>query len=365
MEGIFNQESKESKPFSIRSEAFDDGEPHRLELLDRRVTVTHCNGDHHQDAFAVEGNSFVVCDGAGSYGRSGIVAQMLSDRLAKLSNTGLPFEEIFKEENIKGILAEISESPKFKEFQYKGAVSNPSNATAGKCTVLVARLNTERDVIEFASVGDSPLVVIDKDANGKTSFVIANDKVNGVMVNSENFKTEEMEGGLKETETSCLGVDQKGTPYFKDLKKIERGEIKNKAGRHVMLASDFFTKMMVGSPERSAAKEKWLRKRGDNNPANALEKLRKEALATGNIFTRTKFHPEIFTSTGVRDIGIPNVNIKSELKKWTKMGLLTRAYVDDATAISIELSGALKAAKEESSGREKEVMAATFSPMNR
>ncbi|MFA6050890.1 MAG: protein phosphatase 2C domain-containing protein [Candidatus Paceibacterota bacterium] len=321
---------------NLASSLLDNVATHRIESVEKGITVTFDNSEHEQDAFAIKGDTFVVCDGASSYGRSGVVSRILSGKLAELSEQGLDFKEILGEKRMEEILSEIATDPEFKDFEYEHGVRNPNNLDAGLCTVLLAKLNKEKKKIEYASIGDSPLVIIDTDPDGTVHFEIANDDVDGKKITETTFTDPDVAEDLKNPATYLVGIDREGKPRLKDLSTTRTGTIEYKERRTVMLATDFFTKMMALSPQMIDTNIERARVAGKENLVKLLLDIQANTKQANNMFAGEKFNPEVFLGKeGGED------KFKKDLRSWKDIPAHS-AGRDDMTMIAIDMDQALK-----------------------
>jgi len=207
------------------------------------------NNDKHQDALSIKDKTFVVADGAGSYEKSGVVSSLLSEKLAETAsktNSFEDFQKLFNKENFASYLEEIKSSETYQKFKPERKFKKEDE---GLATFVVAKESSDGDFIEYASIGDSPLFVVDKNENGEVvGFQLVNDSFNGQKINQNNFYTPEMHNYLNNPETELIGIRKDGTIELDHLSKIKFGKIAKKEGRSVLLASDSIIKMMLNSP---------------------------------------------------------------------------------------------------------------------
>ncbi len=319
----------------LKSSDLNQGLAHREKSLQRGLLVTSDNTEHGQDAFAIEGDSFALSDGASSYGRSGVVSRLVSEELVTLSNKNMSFDDIFRESRMRKMLARVAQSPEFKNLGSSEASNSPSNKNAGLCTILLARLDKQNRRIEYASIGDSPLVVLDREADGTISFEIVNDDIQGKKINGQTFTDEDVLNDIRNPETHLIGIGKNGELRVEDLQVLRRGHVEYKSGRVVMLASDFLTKMMVVSPQMISKNTERARAAGKERVAAALEDIQKATASAQNIFAQNAFRPELFA-----DPSIPKPQYLQQLKDWKRIPA-HNAACDDMTLISIEMDKAI------------------------
>lgn len=120
-------------------------------------------------------------------------------------------------------------------------------------TFIVTRESEDGGFIDFASVGDSPIIVLDKDEEGNVvGFQFANDACEGVPITNKNFHDKEVREHLDSPETHLVGIDDKGKTRVTMEPQI--GRIEKKKGREVIMASDALVKLMMNCPAALRAK---------------------------------------------------------------------------------------------------------------
>ena len=189
----------------------DNDTPYIIGDLDKNgYKILHSNHKSGQDAFAIskDKKTFVVCDGMGSYGKSGIVAKQLSAIIAKGNfsfKTSTP--ETFTNYLID-ILKKISQSEDFKRS---------TNGNSGETTLSIIQKQKDGSYLAIVA-GDSPIYIIDEDGSYKS---IGDDSVGSTNTNI------------------ALGI-QKGKIDI-NLTKAKRRLIRPKKGRKIVLSTDWFS----------------------------------------------------------------------------------------------------------------------------
>lgn len=211
--------------------------------------AAHYNCDKGQDAFAASKEGvLVVADGAGSYEKSGVVSGYLAKGLAERTAGARTFEEfrsIFTEQTLGSILTGIKESDAYKRFS-NGKIARKNE---GLTTFNVVRESSDGSSIEFASVGDSPIFVVDTDPAGNViGFELVNDDLNGQAINQDNFYNRKTRDYLMDPETQAVGIRADGKIDLSSLSKLKSGSIPKKPGRKVIVASDSLTKILANCP---------------------------------------------------------------------------------------------------------------------
>jgi hypothetical protein len=219
-------------------------EIHDVQMVTGPVEGLHYNAAHGQDAYSVQEDgdvlSVTIGDGTSSRKGSGVVSAYLSDKIAKAALTR-PLSEIYTPQELKKMLEEIS-----------GQVGLINEG--GKTTLLSARVDKNKQEIEWASVGDSPLLVVDTDDGGNVRWEMLNE---GFVLTSENYYMPDIVDDLKVPLVEAVAIEVDGSVPDINL-KIKQGTIPYKRGRKVVLASDFLTKMMIHSPDVAfAARDHW------------------------------------------------------------------------------------------------------------
>lgn len=321
----------------ISSGSLDQNGTNHIESLEGGVVAVHDNTEHGQDGFAINGDAICLSDGASSYGKAGLMSKELSVEFSKQASEGKSIKDIFDEKNVESIVRQVSETSEFKDFD---ASQNPhargENAEAALATVLLTKLNRADKSIEWGSIGDSPLLVLDKDENGNWTFEVVNDDIDGEKVNNTNFTREDIQEVIKNPETYLLGVNGKGEARVKDLKQLRTGKIEYKSGRVVIAASDFLTKMMVLSPETINARITRAKNAQKIPLATALQGIHDKMLGTNNPLLQDKFKPELFF-----DGTLSPEELKSAMMSWKEMES-NNAGRDDMTAVCIKMDEVFK-----------------------
>ncbi len=230
-----------------------------FKFSDSDLDLAFLNNDHGQDAFAVRNNVVVVSDGMSSYGKSGIVSGMLSERIADQSENG-KLADVFDDSNIKAALNQISQDDDFKDVER--IEGNYKERGSGLATLLVLKKNEDRSM-EFASIGDSPLFAYDFNEKGD---LISFSLVNGdVPIDHTNYTSLEARAEFEDPQTHGVGIREDGK-FISDTAALKMGRIEYKPGRVVVAASDFYTKMLTFCPEA-------LKARAEQSPVSLASKL--------------------------------------------------------------------------------------------
>lgn len=322
-------ESREKKPVEFNSHELNNDELHAYGNLEKDgLEVMYLNNDHNQDAFAIYEDTYVVSDGASSYGKAGAMSDLLSSTIAKqVSESSL--DEVFSKDSIVNIIDNIKNNKSYIDsFSVNShAIKNEENKEAGLATLLAVKLNKEEKTISYTSIGDSPLFVIDRDESGKiTSFEIMNEDAK---ITNENYFTDENHENMKNPETHLIGVRGNGNNTVSSLDSKKSGVIDYKENRIILLGSDALIKNLIFSPEIWENKAK-------NKPhiAHLFDKARERyeknfpELWTQNPATGKKmFNPLFFTNLSKDKMSLL-------LSEWKK-----DAYpaADDMTIIAIDL----------------------------
>lgn len=205
------------------------------------------NSDHAQDAFAKKGKSLAVCDGSGSYGKSGYLSKALVERLVSQSEGNVDFATIGSRENLNKILEDILQSPEYVNAEPIHVKDENKKDESYSTFTLTKQL--DNGDIEYLSLGDSPLVVIDTDDKGNIiDFQIVNDFFQGQPIGMQNYSKTEIIQYLTDPGTAGIGIKGKVLDTKQVSKHIQKGTIGYKKNRKVLLASDFFTKLAAHSP---------------------------------------------------------------------------------------------------------------------
>ena len=311
----------------VSSLDFENDIFHHIENIGEGVDAVFWNNDKHQDAFAVKEKTVVVSDGAGSYERSGVVAGLLSKELAgQASGTG-SFEEftaVFQKDNIKILLTAIHSDDAYHSFVSEREFKNRDE---GLCTFIVAKESADGRSIEYASLGDSPLIVVDRDSKGEVvAFEVINDSFNGQSITQDNFYKAETVAYINNPETHLVGIRKDGTIDTKSLSTVQIGRIEKKEGRTVVLASDALVKVMINAPRAFEAI-------GDSKDRNVI----KEAF-----YNKAKNEKDgysgLWDASGGFDFNTfsrPKSELADDLVKWKSNNYM---FSDDLTVIQINAS---------------------------
>lgn len=194
--------------------------------------ILHSNHKSGQDAFAVSADKrvFAVCDGLGSYGKSGALARMLSREMVQIKE---PLQDFFtpldpktdkrhiRADKLNSIIEKIKSSKEYQradEFSASEKTDPRRKPDAGKTTLTMVQ---KQDSGEWFGVviGDSPLYVVDNDGTYKS---FGNDTVGS------------------EVTPGSVGIKSDGT-VVADIEKIIVVKLRNKPGRKFVLGSDWLS----------------------------------------------------------------------------------------------------------------------------
>lgn len=328
---IGNDEKTSNLKNQISSANLSDGVTHRIEFLEGAGVGIFDNSIHEQDAFSVSKDATCVSDGASTYGKSGVISRMLSKGFVSEVQSGTDIGEIFDDQNVKKVIDSIKDSDDFKNFD--GSQNKHAKGDfieAGLATVLLTQIDYDKKKIYWGSVGDSPLLVFDKQPDGSWDFEILNKIVDDHIVTNKNFSAKAVRENLLDQSSPLIGVDEVGQTNISCLPSLQTGVIEYKPGRVVMLASDFITKMMVMAPE--ALEETAKCEEGfDEKHVTSLRSRRQTILEANNPFAGEKFKPELFF-----DGTLTPDQLKDAIDGWKEIGP-NKKYQDDVTMIAIKM----------------------------
>lgn len=327
-------ESRDTVSPKLASHELNNTELHAFGTLEKDgMEIVFLNNDHGQDAFAVHGDTCVISDGASSYGKAGSLSKLLSAEVAeRVSKTSI--ESVFTKESLGGVIAAIQNNPTYQnEEPVKSfAVKNPDNERAGLATVLAVKMNKAEQTLSYASIGDSPLFVIDRDASGNlVSFQILNEDRK---ITNANYMDKDNLENMESPETHLIGLRGNGKMTLSSVESKKQGTIEYKKGRVILLASDALIKLLICTPEvienkatgnpKAAALFKNIQDRYETDHS----KLWIQNPATG----KKMMNPLFFTS-------IPKAELALVLENWKADN--GRA-ADDMTMIALDLDRQFK-----------------------
>lgn len=312
---------KETPPFSISSIDLDNALPHKIEDPARGIEGFFLNTKHVQDAFAVCGNAVVVCDGVSAFPQSGLYSAALAHDLAK-------------EIEISGIHSAVSEgllretAQRTEKHLESSAVKDKSFST----TFVAAQINKLPKTISYASLGDSPLFVVDRNEDGSVSeFEIVNFEW---PIDNQTYAKKANIQYLQNPYTHAVGVSDDGE-FRSHLIHMVSGEIEYRPRRSVVLASDFLTKLLLLSPEGTEALLPVL----DSNHRFDLEVVQPVYSKFGQLWLQnpaTKkrtLNPLFFVGMGKGEWAVL-------MERWKNVSYFGK---DDATMIAIDMDKAFTA----------------------
>lgn len=321
-------ESREKNPSEFNSYELNNSEIHAYGNLEKDgLEVMFLNNDHGQDAFAIYEDTYVVSDGASSYGKAGSMSSALSRSVAEnVSNKSI--EEVFSKESMSEIITSIKDKKEYKNDQpVVSHAVREGNQEAGLATLLVVKLNKEEKTISYGSIGDSPLFVIDRNSEGEIiSFEILNEDKK---ITNENYFLPECTEDMKNPETHLIGLRGNGEMTLSSLNAKKTGTIEYKENRVVLLGSDALIKSLISSPEI------WQNKVESGSPAASLFKDAQERYE--------KNHPDLWIQNPSTGKKMFNPLFFTKLSK-DELSLLLSGWkndaypcADDMTMIAIDL----------------------------
>lgn len=277
------------KKFS--SEAFLDEQYHRFgDSRERYLGVYMGHDGGNQDAFVITEHAIVVADGMGNYSESGILSRLFAQKLAEAIGKGASrehLEKLFEPDTLKSIIEAARSDPRYdvqvkewrEEFakRYPGAVKglvgkesfNPFNppkpedketraATTFSLLADAPPGPDGKEYLVYAVLGDSPLIVIDRDSHGNIlgwkmvneDAVVrdADGKEKLEMVSDKNVYRNSTLVQLSDNRTSGVGLGPQNEVQLYGLEQLRLGWIEKKDNRTVVLASDSLTKLLRKSP---------------------------------------------------------------------------------------------------------------------
>lgn len=237
---------------NIRKELEFVGQVNSVDLIDPNETYhisgdvegVFCNASHGQDAFSITKNHetlcVTVCDGVSSHKGSGIVSSQLAQRISEESLLK-DQKDVCNPDNLSLILKDISDE-----------VGNVKDG--GFTTLVTARIDLQNRSIEWTSIGDSPLLIVDTDDDGTISWEIVTEDS---LINNTNYLDENNIAILSDQVTHCVGLKESDEASIPSQDKIKTGTVEYKKGRKLVLASDFLTKIMLFSPDVTRSQQKY------------------------------------------------------------------------------------------------------------
>jgi hypothetical protein len=235
--------------------------------------------------------------------------------------------EVMKPESMQKMLEDVRVSSEYS----KERAEQSTNKSAGLCTLLATQFDRTDNSLAFSSVGDSPLVVIDTNPDGSSSFHIANDEIEGKTIDNINFTDADIAEDMRNPETYLVGIGKDGKVRLRDMPTMRTGKVEYKPGRKVVLASDFLTKMMLLSPQMFDAKVARYTEEGKTLLAEAFGNLSRSVKAKGNKLSQEKFDPSVFA-----DSRISKEALAEMIKAW-KENPSNSPGIDDMTAITLDM----------------------------
>jgi serine/threonine protein phosphatase PrpC len=320
---LFAPEKERAFNLPVSSKELDPMRPHKIGKISKYgIEGIFLNEAHMQDAFSIQGDVVVVCDGVSQEPWSGVFSPILADKMAKgVQASGL---SAVSESLIQETIDESMRHPDVDASTRVGFMS----------TFIAAMIDKEQKVIRFASLGDSPLLVVDRNKDGTIArFEIANDEW---VISNEDYVTLDNIGYLSSPLTDCIGIHEHDGDVVTNVDKAKRGSIPYKEGRVVILATDFLTKMLLLSPEATSKKRispddlelvaEYAKVRATFE--NISEDLWVENPATG----KKMLNPLFFLGQSKAELAIL-------LQRWKAVGSkrIGRPGNDDATMIAIDM----------------------------
>ncbi len=315
----------------------EDLDPKELHRVTGAVDGLYFNGQHGQDAFAVEDGEdslcVAVCDGVSSRKSSGAVSSKLAKKIVSSGATH-KLSDIISSEKLGESLSDINSEIRQNSISIEGG---------GSSTLTSVRIDKKAQTIEWSSVGDSPIFVVDTDSEGKISWeIVTEDK----MINNSNYTDKDIVEDLKNPETQSLSIKENGEVRSIDDKNIKHGSIEYKPGRKIVVASDFITKMLLHDPRLCFSRgEMWKNSTTDDSGrvlSDETKKAREEIWKQVGERNKNKY-PEFWVvdkKTGQSYLNpafllsLDNVRARKLLEDWMADNGVAS---DDATIMVIEL----------------------------
>ncbi len=307
-QGVTKQDAAKIEPLKSRtpisSETFPDDEFHRFGNFEKEGYVgVFYNNSSEQDAFAVDEHGTVVADGMGSYPFSGILASILSKKLNDLTEKVISldeFKQALGEGSLRATLEEIRDSDDYKKA--KEEMKAAYNAVYGKndysdwdkvhegnkheaaTTFSILKESSDGKQVYYAALGDSPVIVIDRDAQGavlgwqllnEDGLATINGKLTQVPITDKTVYDEGILEELSDHHTSGVVLDPDGKVVVRDLATdLRMGAIDKKENRLIIAATDALTKLLVKSPAAFMARAAQAKAEFESTDAEFVEWLR-------------------------------------------------------------------------------------------
>lgn len=190
------------------------------------------NNKSAQDAFAIAEDEksicAVVCDGVGSLRGSEFLSQVFSERSA-LMGLHIPAKDLFTDTNVREALLGSEEAG-------LGDIHEAATTTS------IVQFDKINNNIHWASIGDSPILMIDTDENDQvTWWEILN---NPYGPNSDNYTDPAIIEGFMDLKSYGLYAER-GLPAPILPNRIASGTVNYRLGRKVVVASDFIIKILM------------------------------------------------------------------------------------------------------------------------
>lgn len=287
------------------------------------VEGVHLNAAHNQDAFAIKGDVGVVCDGVSSLESSGVLSRLFSESLAQKLQTS-SVKEALSMQSVRELMKSAASSEEIEELKNKAA----------QTTAVAYKIDREAKSIEFGVVGDSLLIVADR--NPQTgeldSFKLL---TNRYELSSTEYTDPEDDSVLRLRYASpdSIGLYESGAPTLEKLERARFGSVGYVPGRVVIAATDFYTKLLARCPEVLLAEARGgapLAKSVRTAQAMAIEELFADMWTKNPKTEKKTLNPLFFVGKKPEDISETLSGLMQyEVNKYTA--------VDDVTEIALDM----------------------------
>jgi hypothetical protein len=302
--------------FPISSYELKQDVPHVIGNPSLGIEGFFLNTEHEQDAFAIQGDAIVVCDGVSMEPHSAVFSSSLAHIMAKeIQESGL---HVAVSESLVGAVADLT---------WQVPSVEKSEETGFATTFVALQIHRMAKEIHFKSKGDSPLFVIDYAEDGSMEgFDIVNDDW---PIDNETYTKLSNILHLRNPAADATGVTHEGVKLL-GLESMKEGVIEHKNGRVVVVGTDFLTKMLLASPEGMAARianEKDSNRRYDLESVEPEYAKMTEVFVTNPVTGKQMFNPAFFRGKGKGELAIL-------LERWKKVAGMGQ---DDATMIALDM----------------------------
>ncbi|MDB5204395.1 MAG: hypothetical protein JWP09_423 [Candidatus Taylorbacteria bacterium] len=281
---------------TLTSKGLDATQTHIIESPEfPGIRVIHSNKEHGQDAFVIGEGSICICDGMTKHGKSGLVSEFVAAKVVEKVSEAESIYDAMSQHDFEEDLKDLSKTLEYEEFDSSGnRYVKKGEENSGYTTFLTLKTDKEKKLITWTSVGDSPLIILDKTDTG-WSFEMYNTKSAGLT--NETFASDDFHKQMQNGGSHGIGILENGSPEASAVNYVEYGTVTYKKGRIIMAATDWLTKMMADSPETIDARI--LDAEGDEK--KKLEKSRDTILSAKNPLFGPKFQPELFFNGQLSD----------------------------------------------------------------